>query len=119
MAIISKNNIRPFGKNFTSNHSTVCVGKFEQENKTVKNDLSILVISQICWAIDSSGYIELMWEGSSSEHSTIAYLSGNGKWDLGKSAIIRPENSTGRILLSTSKFVEDDNYTIILQGTLE
>ena len=119
MAVISKNNIRPFGKNFTSNHTSVYIGKFEQEIYELKIDLNVTAIFQICWAIDTSGYIEILWEGLDANHSTIAYLSGNGKWDLGKSAIIRPENSTGRILLSTSKFVEDDNYTIILQGTLE
>lgn len=110
MPVEMNNNVRKFGKNFTSRHTAVFKDKFNPEVTAEKVDLVVTA---------TSGYIELMWEGVDGNHETIAYLAGNGKWDLGKSTIVKPDNSTGKILLSTAKFVSDDNYTVILQGTLE
>lgn len=119
MAIKSNDNIRKFGKNFTSRHTTVFTDAANAELAVEKVDLVVTAITQICWATDTVGYIELLWEGVDGENETIAYLAGNGKWDLGKSTIMKPEDSTGKILISTFKFKADDNYTVILQGTIE
>ena len=107
------------------------------ETLVTKMDASVLIfmsedatktIAKIYWAVNTTNGksgVELLWAGSgtSSANATIAFLSGEGVWDLFTAGNSIPNNATltantspaGDILFSTKGFVAGDNYTIIIE----
>ena len=76
-------------------------------------------LSKIWYSVNTNNNksaVELLWDGT--VNSTIAFLSGNGNWDLRTSGNEIGNNSTtptGDVLLSTKNFAAGDNYTILLE----
>ena len=76
-------------------------------------------LSKIWYSVNTNNNksaVELLWDGT--VNSTIAFLSGNGHWDLRTSGNEIGYNSTtptGDVLLSTKNFAAGDNYTILLE----
>jgi hypothetical protein len=76
-------------------------------------------LSKIWYSVNTNNNksaVELLWDGT--VNSTIAFLSGNGHWDLRTSGNEIGNNSTtptGDVLLSTKNFAAGDNYTILLE----
>jgi hypothetical protein len=76
-------------------------------------------LSKIWYSVNTNNNksaVELLWDGT--VNSTIAFLSGNGHWDLRTSGNGIGNNSTtptGDVLLSTKNFAAGDNYTILLE----
>jgi len=76
-------------------------------------------LSKIWYSVNTNNNksaVELLWDGT--VNSTIAFLSGNGHWDLRTSGNEIGKNSTtptGDVLLSTKNFAAGDNYTILLE----
>lgn len=79
-------------------------------------------IRELFWCIASNGTIGLYWQridGELYESDRIAYLSGNGRWDLAqhKLWINREENNhTGNLVLKPENHKTDETFTIILAG---
>lgn len=112
----TQNNIKNYGLDFTA-HLTAILTDNAPEISEVKDEVGITNVASIYWVINSAGYVTLEWEMLAGEPKIIAYLAGNGRWELGvKEKITKPEGSTGRVRLSTHAFVANDSYTIIYSG---
>ena len=76
-------------------------------------------LSKIWYSVNTNNNksaVELLWDGT--VNSTIAFLSGNGHWDLrtfGDGISNNAGTATGDVLLSTRNFVSGDNYTILAE----
>jgi|TARA_R110002167_G_scaffold66555_1_gene188346 hypothetical protein len=114
--------------NISDGSGETLVTKMDASALNFMSEDATKTIAKIYWAVNTTNGksgVELLWAGSgtSSANATIAFLSGEGVWDLFTAGNSIPNNATltantspaGDILLSTKGFVAGDNYTIILE----
>ena len=114
--------------NISDGSGETLVTKMDASALTFMTEDATKTIAKIYWAVNTTNGksgVELLWAGSgtSSANATIAFLSGEGVWDLFTAGNSIPNNATltantspaGDILFSTKGFVSGDNYTIIIE----
>ena len=107
--------VTPSNKNLKFNRNVRIHGDFSDgtTDVTAQSTFSDTVryLDDIKWSIDSTGHIRMYWQNSG---ETIAFLSGNGRWDFDKASRIHNPSSDDVVVFDTTGFADLDSFTVIL-----
>lgn len=78
--------------------------------------VSASTVRNVFWSINSAGTITLAWDMTTGNDVPFLILSGNGRWELGKSEYKAPEGANGKIVITTSGFIATDTYSLNISG---